>query len=67
MRAVDISPERARLDLSASSHSVAAEVVKAINAGTNWSASTRNMRYESGHSFFDLEATPPAKEVTHAN
>jgi Tfp pilus assembly PilM family ATPase len=61
VRSVDIRQVRARIEMATNSHSDAAEIVKAVNLQTPFSAVPRDLRYEAGKSVFDLEAVPKEK------
>lgn len=56
IRSVNISPERARIEMATASHTDAAEIVKAVAAQTALLVTPRNLRYEAGKSVFELEA-----------
>lgn len=58
VRAVNISPERSRIEMVTNSHTDANKIVKAVNARTPLAASPKNLRYEEGKSRFELEVTP---------
>ena len=65
VRSVNITPDRARIEMAVDSPSAAAETVKAVSTRTAWAASPRNLRYEEGRALFELDAVPQ-KEATHA-
>jgi type II secretory pathway component PulL len=61
VRGVNISPGRARVEMTAASHSGAAEIARAVAEATGLVVAPKNLRYERGRSLFELEAAP-AKE-----